>query len=202
MQRFISRNIRKAIFWDNIRNFLILELKRSISWNIRNFFRGVFFFFFFELGLKNVPGSSIIYYWFWESGIYFRRYRKSNITEVTQAILQNFSGSSKSFGYRLMHQKLCVNGFIDNRETVRVLLKVLDADGVELRSPHRLARRVYFSVGPNYLWHMDRYDKIKPYGFEIYDAIDGFSRKILWLRVSSSNNNPKVIASSYMDCIS
>ena len=202
MQRFISRNIRKAFFWDNIRNFLILELKSSISWNIRNFFRGVFFLFFFELGLKNVPGSSIIYYWFWESGIYFRRYRKSNITEVTQAILQNFSGSSKSFGYRLMHQKLCVNGFIDNRETVRVLLKVLDADGVELRSPHRLARRVYFSVGPNYLWHMDRYDKIKPYGFEIYDAIDGFSRKILWLRVSSSNNNPKVIASSYMDCIS
>ena len=202
MQRFISRNIRKAFFWDNIRNFLILELKSSISWNIRNFFRGVFFLFFFELGLKNVPGSSIIYYWFWESGIYFRRYRKSNITEVTQAILQNFSGSSKSFGYRLMHQKLCVDGFIDNRETVRVLLKVLDADGVELRSPHRLARRVYFSVGPNYLWHMDRYDKIKPYGFEIYDAIDGFSRKILWLRVSSSNNNPKVIASSYMDCIS
>ena len=202
MQRFISRNIRKAFFWDNIRNFLILELKSSISWNIRNFFRGVFFLFFFELGLKNVPGSSIIYYWFWESGIYFRRYRKSNITEVKQAILQNFSGSSKSFGYRLMHQKLCVDGFIDNRETVRVLLKVLDADGVELRSPHRLARRVYFSVGPNYLWHMDRYDKIKPYGFEIYDAIDGFSRKILWLRVSSSNNNPKVIASSYMDCIS
>ena len=202
MQRFISRNIRKAFFWDNIRNFLILELKSSISWNIRNFFRGVFFLSFFELGLKNVPGSSIIYYWFWESGIYFRRYRKSNITEVTQAILQNFSGSSKSFGYRLMHQKLCVDGFIDNRETVRVLLKVLDADGVELWSPHRLARRVYFSVGPNYLWHMDRYDKIKPYGFEIYDAIDGFSRKILWLRVSSSNNNPKVIASSYMDCIS
>ena len=202
MQRFISRNIRKAFFWDNIRNFLSLELKSSISWNIRNFFRGVFFLFFFELGLKNVPGSSIIYYWFWESGIYFRRYRKSNITEVTQAILQNFSGSSKSFGYRLMHQKLCVDGFIDNRETVRVLLKVLDADGVELRSPHRLARRVYFSVGPNYLWHMDRYDKIKPYGFEIYDAIDGFSRKILWLRVPSSNNNPKVIASSYMDCIS
>ena len=202
MQRFISRNIRKAFFWDNIRNFLILELKSSISWNIRNFFRGVFFLFFFELGLKNVPGSSIIYYWFWENGIYFRRYRKSNITEVTQAILQNFSGSSKSFGYRLMRQKLCVDGFTDNRETVRVLLKVLDADGVELRSPHRLARRVYFSVGPNYLWHMDRYDKIKPYGFEIYDAIDGFSRKILWLRVSSSNNNPKVIASSYMDCIS
>ena len=44
-------------------------------------------------------------------------------------------------------------------------------------------------------------DKIKSYGFAIHDAIDGFSRKILWLRVASSNNNPKVIASYYMDCI-
>ena len=44
-------------------------------------------------------------------------------------------------------------------------------------------------------------DKIKSYGFAIHDPIDGFSRKILWLRVASSNNNPKVIASYYMDCI-
>ena len=59
----------------------------------------------------------------------FRRYRKSNITEVTLAILQNISGSSKLFGYRLMHQKLRA----DYRETVRILLKILDAAGVELR---------------------------------------------------------------------
>ena len=30
----------------------------------------------------------------------FYRYQKSNITEVTQAVLQNLSGSAKSFGYR------------------------------------------------------------------------------------------------------
>ena len=57
------------------------------------------------------------------------------------------------------------------------------------------------SVGPNYLWHIDGYDKIKPYGFAIHGAIDGLSRKILWLRVASPNNNPKTIASYYMDCI-
>ena len=131
----------------------------------------------------------------------FRRCRKSNVTEVTQAVLQNLSRSAKSFGYRLMHQKLCADGFIVDRETVRILLKVLDAYGVELRSSHRLARRSYVSVGPNYLWHIDGYDKIKPYGFAIHGAIDGLSRKILWLRVASSNNNPKIIASYYMDCI-
>ena len=130
----------------------------------------------------------------------FCRYRKSNIIEVTLTILQNLRGSSKLFGYRLIHQKLRANGFVVDREKVRIFLKTLDADGVELRSSHRLARRIYVSVGPN-LWHIDRYDKIKPYGFVIHGAIDGFTRKILWLRVGSSNNNPKVIASYYMDCI-
>ena len=46
LQGFISRNIRKAFFWENIRNFLILELESSISWNIRNFFPGGFLCFF------------------------------------------------------------------------------------------------------------------------------------------------------------
>ena len=41
-----------------------------------------------------------------------------------------------------------------------ILLKVVDADGIELRSSHRLARRTYVSVGPTYLWHIDGYDKI------------------------------------------
>ena len=27
--------------------------------------------------------------------------------------------------------------------------------------------------GPNWLWHIDRYDKRKPYGFAIHGAIDG-----------------------------
>ena len=80
-------------------------------------------------------------------------------------------------------------------------MKILDADGVELRSSRHLGRRTYVSLGPNYLWHIDGYDKIKPYGFAIHGVIDGFSRKILWLKVVSSNNNPKVIPSYHMDCI-
>ena len=49
VQGSISGNTRKAFFWENIRNFLILELECSISWNIRSFFRGEFFL---SLGLK------------------------------------------------------------------------------------------------------------------------------------------------------
>ena len=38
--------------------------------------------------------------------------------------------------------------------------------------------------------HIDGYEKLKPYEFAIQGAIDGYSRRILWLYVSASNNNP------------
>jgi hypothetical protein len=35
--------------------------------------------------------------------------------------------------------------------------------------------------GPNFAWHADGYDKLKPYGFPIHGCIDGFSRRLIWL---------------------
>lgn len=52
-------------------------------------------------------------------------------------------------------------------------MKIMDPEGVELRSRHRLQRRVYVSQGPNFVIHIDGYDKLKPYGFPIHGAIDG-----------------------------
>ena len=46
----ISRNIRKTFFWENIRTFLILGSKSSVSQNIRNFFRVDSFNYFSSLG--------------------------------------------------------------------------------------------------------------------------------------------------------
>lgn len=45
------------------------------------------------------------------------------------------------------------------------------------------------------------YDKLKPYGFPIHGAIDGYSRKILWLEVARSNNKPEIPAAFYLDCV-
>ena len=58
---FVSWNIRKDLFWKNIRIFLILEVESSISRGHKNFFRGDFFYFL-NFGIKRVSGSSIIYY--------------------------------------------------------------------------------------------------------------------------------------------
>lgn len=54
-----------------------------------------------------------------------------------------------------------------SRETTRRILSQLDPVAVAARSRHRLIRRTYVSRGPNYAWHVDGYDKLRPYGFAI-----------------------------------
>ena len=92
-------------------------------------------------------------------------------------------------------------GFAVARETVRIILKVPDPNGVETRSRRRLRRREYRGRGPNFVWHIDGYDKLKPYGFSVHAAIDGYSRRILWLEVSPTNKDPTYIARYFLDCI-
>ena len=131
----------------------------------------------------------------------FRRHNHVTLNSTILAVAKELNGSASNFGYRLMFQRLRSLGFNVHRETIRLVLKVLDPEGVQSRKRHRFKRRKYLSLGPNYLWHMDGYDKLKPFGFGIHGAVDGYSRKILWLKVNSTNNNPKVIASYYLDCI-
>uniref|UniRef100_A0A1X7VU93 Integrase core domain-containing protein n=1 Tax=Amphimedon queenslandica TaxID=400682 RepID=A0A1X7VU93_AMPQE len=51
------------------------------------------------------------------------------------------------------------------------------------------------------MWHIDGYDKLSPYGIAIHGCIDGFSRIIIWLRASPTNNNPKVVARFYLEAL-
>ena len=73
------------------------------------------------------------------------------------------------------------------------ILVVLDPNGIRERARHKLRRRQYLSKGPNYIWHIDDYDTLKAFGFCIHGAIDGYSRRILWLEVGSSNNDPSIM---------
>ena len=117
-----------------------------------------------------------------------RRQNYSDPAVVVGAVEREIQGSGSLIGYRLLYQRLRTDyGLVANRETVRYILKTLDPDGVERRSKHRLKRRKYQSKGPNYIWHIDEYDKLKPFGYCIHGAIDGYSRRILWLEVGSSN---------------
>ena len=131
-----------------------------------------------------------------------RKKIQSRIDRVVNAVDQELQSSESCIGYRQMHQRLLSDHrIVTDRDTVRRIVKSLDPHGVELRSRKRFRRRRYVVPGPNFIWHIDGYDKLKPYGFCVHGAIDGYSRRILWLEVGPSNNNPMVTVQYYLDCV-
>ena len=70
-----------------------------------------------------------------------------------------------------------------------------------LRKARKLQRRSYVSPGPNATWHVDGYDKLKPYGLPIHGCVDGFSRRIMWLKVCKSNNDPVIPAGFFLHAV-
>ena len=131
-----------------------------------------------------------------------RKYIKENIPEIIDAIINELGGSGICLGYKAMWLRLKLKyGLRCYRNTVLELLRILDPDGTEERSKYRLKRRVYKVAGPNFLWHMDGHDKLKPFGFPIHGCIDGYSRKIIWLQVSTTNNKPEVICYFYLTAV-
>ena len=40
---------------------------------------------------------------------------------------------------------------------------------------------------------------MKPFGFPIHGGIDGYSRKIIWLKTIHSNNDPFIVGTIFLD---
>ena len=118
------------------------------------------------------------------------------IQEARERIHPLIQGPASSSGYRSVWSSLKMTGFYAPRYTIQTLLRDLNPEGTESRRRHRLRRRVYSNPGPNYAWHIDGHDKLKPFGFSVHGAIDGYSRKVL-----RSNSSPSVIGGIYLDCV-
>ena len=131
----------------------------------------------------------------------FRRKNHTNLEEVAAFIQNEIAGTGQMQGYRWLHLRAIQRGYVVSQDTVRQLIKLLDPVGVELRQTRRLRRRHYRTRGPNALWHMDGYDKLKPYGIAINGCIDGFSRYVVWMEAYKTNNDPKVIADYFISSI-
>ena len=96
-----------------------------------------------------------------------------------------------------MHQRCIRNGLMVSRVIFAQIMKHLDPIGVKTRRRGTLRRQLYYSPGPNWVWHLDGYNNLKPYGFEIHGCIDGYSRSVLWLSVIQSNKDPMVVCNLY-----
>ena len=117
-------------------------------------------------------------------------------------LLEICTGPDSLSGYRTMWHVLLLRHHIHvPRRLVESLLREVDPRWVELRKRRCLHRRTYVSPGANFCWHIDRYDKLKPFGFSIHGCVDGFSRRILWLEVQRSNKNPRLMARYFLDYV-
>lgn len=98
--------------------------------------------------------------------------------------------------YIALQRKCLYNGLVVTKKSFRVLLNILDPEGVAAQSKRRLVRRRYRSNGSNETWHIDGYDKLKPFGVAISGCIDGFSRSIIWLEAYHTSNT-RIICACY-----
>ena len=118
-----------------------------------------------------------------------------------QRIEEIVNGPGSSGGYRAVCHTRKMEGTQVPRRFVEWSLKEIDPIRCELRRKHGIKRRQYLNSGPNFAWHIDGYDKLKPWGFPIHGVIDGYSRKILWLKVTRTNNSPDMVGSFYLQAI-
>ena len=128
-----------------------------------------------------------------------RRKTYADYADIFNFVEAQLRTSGQMHGYRWMANKCVENGLKVRREDVRIILQTIDGAGVSHRKARKLNRRVYFSKGPNFIWHTDCYDKLKPYGICISGCIDGYSRHIIWLHASTNTSDPRIIGNYFIN---
>lgn len=102
-------------------------------------------------------------------------------------------------GEKTVSSQLKSQGYKIQRQRVRESIKRVNPIGVQLRS-RSLHRRVYHVESPNTLWHVDGYHKLIRWKLVIHGGIDGFSRLIMFLKVST-NTYAATVLSAFLSAV-
>ena len=80
------------------------------------------------------------------------------------------------------------------RARLRASIHRVDPQGVAERSRRAIRRRVYSVPHANYVWHIDSHHKLIRWRMVIHGAVDGYSRKILYLKCANNNKASTVVS--------
>jgi hypothetical protein len=107
-------------------------------------------------------------------------------------------GYGRTYLYTFFRQQ----GYIIARNRLFQAYRTLNQEAVERRRRDLQRHRGEYVVpGPDFVWSMDGYDKLKPYGIEVYACIDAYSRYVVWIYVGISNSTAVSCLRQYLDCI-
>lgn len=122
----------------------------------------------------------------------------NNFTSLTDEdlddIIQTILCVHPQCGEKTITGRLRSQGIKIQRERIRNSMRRVDPSGVESRSRNVLHRRVYRVAAPNSLWHCDGYHKLIRWKMVVHGGVDGYSRLIMYLRVSSNNRASTVLS--------
>ena len=111
-------------------------------------------------------------------------------------------GAIDGYGRRYLYTYFRQRGFICARDRLFQAYRTLNPQAVESRKQDLQRHRgEYIVPGPDFIWSIDGYDKLKPYGIEIYACIDAYARYIPWIYIGISNSTAISCLRQYLDCI-
>jgi hypothetical protein len=98
-------------------------------------------------------------------------------------------GTIRGYGHSLLWAHLRRNHIRVRFDDMREVIQALDPANVRHRRPGMStnARGEYICEGPDDVWSIDGYDKLKRWGINVYGAIDGYSRRLLWVYTGITN---------------
>lgn len=83
------------------------------------------------------------------------------------------------------------------RSQLRRVLHANDVQGTETRMKNAVYRVRYTNPGYNYAYHIDGWHKLIMYKIVVHGCIDGFSRKVIFLKASTNNKATTVFQSFF-----
>ena len=97
-------------------------------------------------------------------------------------LVANYCQGQQRRGEDTIAAHVATTGVYVPRQQLRDSIHRVDPEGVEARSRKPIKRKVYYSRGPHFDWHMDGNHKLIRWGMVIHGCIDGCSRNIIYLQ--------------------
>lgn len=130
-----------------------------------------------------------------------RRVRGVEQCQAADALVQRLveeelgKGVIDGYGRGYLHTHFRQRGHIIARDRLFQIYRTINYAAVERRKRDMQRHRgEYIVPGPNFVWSIDGYCKLRPYGVEIYACIDAYSRYIVWVYIGIS-------ASTAVSCV-